>query len=161
MKISDWKESAELVGITAIVASLVFVGLQLRQTQEIAIAGQYQERYATALEYWHVASQDEWYLHRFGQRELDRYSEIGAILPNATAEEIGRNLVLMRKVLLIYDNHHFQYHSGFMTAEAWNMQRDVLKTLVGNPFFYHLMQNHSHLFRPSYLELCYRLREES
>ena len=38
MKSIDWKDIAEFVGISAIVASLVFVGLQLKQSQEIAIA---------------------------------------------------------------------------------------------------------------------------
>ena len=38
MKSKDWKDTAELVGIAAIVASLMFVGLQLRQEQDIAIA---------------------------------------------------------------------------------------------------------------------------
>ena len=33
-----WKGLAEVVGITAIVSSLIFVGLQLRQDQDIAIA---------------------------------------------------------------------------------------------------------------------------
>lgn len=33
----NWKDIAELIGIAAIVASLVFVGLQMRQAQEIAI----------------------------------------------------------------------------------------------------------------------------
>ncbi len=37
MKPIKWKDTAELVGVAAIVASLVFVGLQLRQEQEIAI----------------------------------------------------------------------------------------------------------------------------
>jgi hypothetical protein len=35
---SDWKDTAELIGITAIVASLIFVGLELRQSQRIAYA---------------------------------------------------------------------------------------------------------------------------
>ena len=34
----DWKTTAELVGIAAIVASLVFVGVQLRQDRQIALA---------------------------------------------------------------------------------------------------------------------------
>ena len=34
----DWKRTAELVGLAAIVASLIFVGLQMRQDQEIARA---------------------------------------------------------------------------------------------------------------------------
>ena len=41
MKKTDWKATAELVGIAAIVASLVFVGIQLRQEQEIAIVDTY------------------------------------------------------------------------------------------------------------------------
>lgn len=36
----NWKGIAELLGITAIVASLVFVGLELRQSQRIAFAEQ-------------------------------------------------------------------------------------------------------------------------
>jgi len=40
---SNWKEYAELIGIAAIVASLVFVGMQIRQDANIAFA----ERLAT------------------------------------------------------------------------------------------------------------------
>ncbi len=36
--IKNWKSIAEFLGITAVVASLVFVGLQLQQAQDIAIA---------------------------------------------------------------------------------------------------------------------------
>ncbi len=38
MKTRDWKDAAELVGIAAIVASLIFVGLQMKQAQEIGNA---------------------------------------------------------------------------------------------------------------------------
>lgn len=38
MKSRDWKEIAELIGIAAIVASLIFVGLQMKQAQDIAQA---------------------------------------------------------------------------------------------------------------------------
>ncbi len=38
MKNSSWKDYAEIAGIAAIVASLIFVGLQMRQDREIAIA---------------------------------------------------------------------------------------------------------------------------
>ena len=37
MRSVNWKGAAESVGVTAIVASLIFVGLQMRQTQEIAL----------------------------------------------------------------------------------------------------------------------------
>ena len=38
LKGANWKDTVELVGIGAIVASLIFVGLQMRQEQEIARA---------------------------------------------------------------------------------------------------------------------------
>lgn len=41
MKKTDWKNIAELIGIAAIVASLIFVGLQLRQDREIAVSESY------------------------------------------------------------------------------------------------------------------------
>ena len=36
MNISNWKETAELIGFAGIIVSLVFVGLQMKQAQDIA-----------------------------------------------------------------------------------------------------------------------------
>ena len=36
MNSRDWKDTAEIIGIVAIVASLIFVGLQMRQAHDIA-----------------------------------------------------------------------------------------------------------------------------
>ena len=41
MKFASWKNIGELLGVTAIVASLIFVGLQMQQDQDIAIADTY------------------------------------------------------------------------------------------------------------------------
>jgi len=46
MKEKNWKYFVELVGIAAIVGSLIFVGLQVRQDQQIAIAA----TFSTAIE---------------------------------------------------------------------------------------------------------------
>lgn len=155
------KGLVEAIGMAAIVASLIFVGLQLKQSQEIAIAGQYQERTATALEFWNTASQDDWFVQGVGQRELDLHGEILTIFPNTTAEEIGRLYVLQMKSIVVLDNHFFQFQSGFMTDEAWFLQRNTLKTMVAAPNFYHFMQKHESRFRASFLELCYQLRDEA
>ena len=47
---SDWKAIAELVGIGAIVVSLVFVALQLKQSQDIAIAELRQARQSSIVD---------------------------------------------------------------------------------------------------------------
>ena len=46
MKDRNWKDIGELVGIAAIVGSLIFVGLQMKQDQQIAIT----ETFSTATE---------------------------------------------------------------------------------------------------------------
>ena len=38
MKSTGWRELAELIGILAIVASLIFVGFQLKQDRDVALA---------------------------------------------------------------------------------------------------------------------------
>ena len=50
MNSTNWKDIVELVGISAIVASLVFVGLELRQSHQIAIAAEYQERATSVID---------------------------------------------------------------------------------------------------------------
>jgi len=42
--LSKYSELFQIVGVIGLIASLIFVGLELRQTQKIAIAGQQQAR---------------------------------------------------------------------------------------------------------------------
>lgn len=46
----DWKIFAELMGVIAIVASLIFVGKQMQQTQEIAIVEMNASTFANTIE---------------------------------------------------------------------------------------------------------------
>ncbi len=50
MKSVNWRALAEVVGIAAIVASLIFVGLQLRQSQDIALSELSASRHASRVE---------------------------------------------------------------------------------------------------------------
>ena len=50
MKSLDRKEVVELIGLAAIVASLIFVGIQLRQSQNIAMAEGYSMHFATRID---------------------------------------------------------------------------------------------------------------
>ena len=50
MRSLNWKDTAELVGISAIVASLIFVGLQLRQDREVALGQIYQSTLQSMVE---------------------------------------------------------------------------------------------------------------
>jgi hypothetical protein len=50
MKFKEWNEIAELVGIAALVGSLVFVGLQMKQAQEIGNAERKMMRVSNEIE---------------------------------------------------------------------------------------------------------------
>ncbi len=50
MNFKEWNEIAELVGIAAVVGSLIFVGLQMKQAQEIANAERRMMRVANQIE---------------------------------------------------------------------------------------------------------------
>jgi hypothetical protein len=51
-----WKDTAELIGIAAIVASLIFVGFQMKQEQEIAYAEALGGYSATSLDFFLAAA---------------------------------------------------------------------------------------------------------
>ncbi len=90
MKSKDWKDIAELVGIAAIVASLIFVGLQMRQDQKIAQAQAYVDGAATYIEMSRLIldHQDIW------MRGLDD-AEL-SVIEGAKFEQIARTWHLRR-----------------------------------------------------------------
>ena len=115
MKSTNWKDKAELIGIAAIVASLIFVGLQMKQSQEIALAAQYQARAET------VMSLHETYI------EVGRVPRVptlrSGISETVTAADINEQLWLW----IARDNHYFQYQSGFLDESFWQAQLRGIK----------------------------------
>ena len=114
-KLNDWMQ---VIGIFALVASLVFVGLQMRQSQEIAIAGQFQNRTETVLNF--IATQMEVGYVPNGPGWRDRVSN-----KELSADDIHANQWLW----VNYDNHYFQYQAGFMEESAWQAQLRGLHNL--------------------------------
>ena len=154
MEKSNWKDIAELVGLASIVASLLFVGMQMKQSQQIAIAGQYHNRAALAVE-------------NFGNlmsNELAPTIGIGDILleimPDATPEARTFAYLSTYSFHTLADNHLFQYQSGFMDDEAWQPRRtqiaNILRRNEVSRFVCLRME-----FRSSYKQLCEELIAES
>ena len=137
MKKADWKDTAELVGIAAIVASLVFVGLQMRQSQVIAIAGQYQDRteaYALVM-----FERQALRLNSEGRARSIR-SQYAEVIPThmfdaMTDEEIALQSVGANVNLALFDNNYFQYQSGLMAEESWQAQRRRFKSALQDSDF--------------------------
>ena len=100
-----------VIGVSAVVASLVFVGLELRQSQRLAIADQMNNRMSVLVE-WN---------HSYTSANLDYYSAATKQPDNdalfSNAEKAARNATSVQ--WSIHENDYFQYSRGLMTEEVW------------------------------------------
>lgn len=105
VKLSDWMQ---VIGIFALVASLIFVGLQMKQTQEIALASQFQARSTEFQALSRTGVEADWTYPPLKPFISEQYSaaDLSAIVWSWAG----------------FDNHHFQFQSGFLTEEAWLAQ---------------------------------------
>jgi hypothetical protein len=122
-KLNDWMQ---VVAIFALVASLIFIGLQMMQSQEIAIATQYHNRAAVAVENYN-AQLESGLLRFWGQMAGNGGP------PGMSVEDKGRLYLSGMAYLVQVDNHYFQYQSGFLDEEAWQAQYLTLKNALGRP----------------------------
>ena len=147
-KLNDWMQ---VVGIFAVVVSLVFVGLQMIQDRDIALAGQYQERSATALEFWNGQLQSEYDLRTVGNRLLSDRKWNGVFGDADTPEAVGEAYMSVRRAFVALDNHHYQYESGFYDEETWQTFRGHLRVyLARSPVARSLVRNEPDVFRPTF-----------
>jgi hypothetical protein len=122
-KLNDWMQ---VVGIFAVVASLIFVGLQMRQAQEISMSDAYQVRAAATVE-WTSA-----FAANAAALSANRKATEGAV-DAITPEEYDALRYTMLGVFYLFDNAHYQYQSGFLSDEFWLMIQQNIKTYMANP----------------------------
>jgi hypothetical protein len=158
-KLNDWMQ---VVGIFAVVVSLVFVGFQLKQSQEIAIAGQNQERQSVAFDYYASLIQVDEIVDYYGTEHREHLDEKNDLESHKSDRMIGLAYIRSRMRLSIYDNNHFQYQSGFMTAESWQPYLNLVrKTCSRESDSGKIMLNHGDQFREGFRNLCMNFIGES
>ena len=107
ISVENW---VQLLGMFGVIASLIFVGLEMRQSQRIALVSQMQERSYTA--------SNEAYA--FTEANLDWFSSKFSIPPSSeltTEQKAARNSENVS--WFIYEADYFQYSQGLMTEPVW------------------------------------------
>ncbi len=106
----------QTIGAIGIIASLIFVGMELRQTQKIALNSQNQSRTETL-----IRSAEFMYENGLSPHDM--------ILGNI--EEKDRDLLATYKHMAwwIYNNDFTQYKSGLMQKDLFEAKRDGPMTL--------------------------------
>ena len=104
----DWKSVAEFVGIAAIVASLIFVGLQLRQDRQLALAENAADFDDTMIEYASVIRENrEVWLRGLEGAELSPQDQV-------IFESLG--FAVWQKFSGLYRQSQFLYQSSGTSA---------------------------------------------
>jgi len=148
MNFANWKDIAELVGIAAIVASLIFVGLQMKQSQDIAIASQYHARAALSVQNFN-AEMESGDLKFWGSRDQWNVDN------DLSIEDRGRAALRAATYLTIVDNNYYQYEAGFLEEDLWQNQLNGLKNqLRVNGRLRQMTRARMNLYRPSFLNLA-------
>ena len=147
-KLNDW---LQVVGIFGVIASLVFVGLEMRQSREIAISEIYHSRAESERSNYSESISSPAYLS--GSAKLAAGS-VDALTP----EENTALIHSFMAQLAIWENDHFQYQNGFLSEEHWAMTMKHMTCTFGSPYYRGLLNMH---FRESFASVIQELAEEA
>lgn len=107
-----WRFIAEMVGIAAVVASLIAVVIELRQTQSAIVASTYQSRAIDAIDLNNVLMESQ-----VITPILQKIGHDPSKIDTLTDEEKFRLRVFYTSVRIDADNEYYQYQQGFLDDE--------------------------------------------
>jgi len=115
--LSKYGDLFQIIGVIGIISSLIFVGLELRQTQKIAIAGQQQAR--TILRTNQLLS-----TYEFNPEEIG--------VENIAWEDQSKIQRYNREQRQVYywtvmENNYYQYIQGMMDQVIWNKEKQYIQ----------------------------------
>ena len=131
-KLNDW---LQVIGLFGVIASLVFVGFQLRQDHRIALANTYQARTASLVDSFHARAANSDALSaelRFrGINPNDPVSRPSFDIPESagtmTELEFRAGIFVALATWQQWNNLHYQYELGFMPDDSWLRLRAIIK----------------------------------
>jgi hypothetical protein len=148
-KISDW---LQVIGMFGVVASLVFVGLQMKQTHEIALSSIYQSRSDTTVEQSMATTGSPELLNALSKVYSGRDHEL--TMPESVAFEhyLGATMTM-------FENNHHQFEMGFLGEAHWQRNLRELKYTLDSPFRRQIIAGWQ--FRESFMNLIEQISEQA
>jgi len=140
-KVNDW---VQILGIVGIIGSLVFVGLQLNQSQEIAIASQYQARLDSIIAVKGNLLQSDSLIHVI--RKVENGEPLGEMDIFVLDLAVGQAFDL-------WETNHFQYVSGFVSEEHWQGVLREIDMSLGKLYVPEFWASNRLSYRESFAEI--------
>ena len=113
MKKIDFNSLIQLLGMIGIIGSLLFVGLEMRQSQRIALAGQQQDRMAVFVDI------------------TNTFTEAGTDFNSMEPGKAYAFRNYAHAYFFILENDVVQYNLGLMEEGIWEVKQNALKRMMG------------------------------
>ena len=140
-KVNDW---VQILGIVGIIGSLVFVGLQLKQSQEIAIASQYQARLDSIIAVKGNLLQSDSLIDV--SRKVENGEPLGQMDIYVLDLAVGQAFDL-------WETNHFQYVNGFVSEEHWQGVLREIDMSLGELYVPEFWASNRLSYRESFAEI--------
>ena len=128
---------ANFLGVIGIIGSLVFVALELRQSQKIALAAQQQARTEVFTNVVNSVNQAS---------SVSLYQILSQVMANealtSQEEKIAENYAF--QTVWIFENDFIQYKAGLIDEDVWSAKLFSMRTVAG---LCHLRDSVEYLFQ--------------
>jgi hypothetical protein len=123
----------QLFGIFALVASLIFVGFQIKQAQEIAESNAYQARATTSIEFSAMRASSPAFISAQAKIYNGQLEELSGEEKVALEYFFGGEMTM-------YENLHFQYVLGYLPREHWEKNVAEIRCTLSLPLYRELVK---------------------
>ena len=153
--LSELAAIAEILGLVAIVPSLIFVGVQLARANREARAATLQAAMFSEISY----------SFRFADH-ASVWDKVITGSPLSEGEELRRGVLLYNAFMTDTENRYHQFRGGYLDSQAWEARYSTLPEIVSLPIFEPWRnspggRNHSTGFLEMLDELASKTREQS
>ena len=152
MKVEEINDWLQVVGFVAVAVSLVFVGFEIKQSRDIAMADIYQQRTEFAIQLITDSHGNEAFVS--GMAKLRRGEEL-------TEYEHAQITANLYRWLNHGENLHFQYEAGLLTQEQWDAWQNALRRMFQDDSFLEAWKSGQDTWRASYANMINNLLEQS
>ena len=122
-KINDW---LQIIGMFGLIASLIFVGMQIKQDHEIALSGVYQARNDISVQSSMDAINSPAFLNASAKIYANRLDDL-------TMQEAIAFEYYIGATMNNFENNHQQFLMGYLSEEHWQRNIRELECILDLP----------------------------
>jgi len=124
MELSDLASIAEIIGLVALVPSLIYVGLQIRTGNRETRAATIQSTLSSEMEMIAVLTEN-----------AAVWDKVVTGEPLSDGVETRKGILLFKLFMTDSENWYLQFKAGFLESQVWESRLGVLPELVSLPIF--------------------------